>query len=65
MLLVLGKISTLCCFRHAGANRGDRSLQADHEYGGSGPMRFVRGEWVPGARFGRLNTCFPRSSIQD
>ena len=43
MLLALGKNQHADGLHHAGAHRQDRSVQADHEYVGSGPMRFVQG----------------------
>jgi peptide/nickel transport system substrate-binding protein len=50
MLLALGKNSTPCAFIMP-----ERIAQTDpfkqiNEYVGSGPMKFVRSEWVPGAR---------------
>jgi peptide/nickel transport system substrate-binding protein len=50
MLLALGKVSTQVCFMMP-----ERIAQSDPfkqitEYIGSGPMRFVRNEWVPGAK---------------
>src|SRR5438477_1724764 len=50
MLLALGKISTPICFMMP-----ERIAQSDPfkqitEYVGSGPMRFMRNEWVPGAK---------------
>jgi len=50
MLLALGKNSTPCAFIMP-----ERIAQTDpfkqiNEYVGSGPMKFVRNEWVPGAK---------------
>src|ERR1700719_1906401 len=50
MLLALGKNNTPCCFIMP-----ERIAQTDPfkqigEYVGSGPMKFARGEWVPGAK---------------
>src|SRR5262250_1307138 len=50
MLLALGKSGTPCCFvMPARIAATDPFLQIG-EYVGSGPMRFVRNEWVPGAK---------------
>ena len=49
MLLALGKISPPCCFvMPARIAATDPSRQIS-EYVGSGPMRFMRAEWRPGA----------------
>src|ERR1700719_2077049 len=50
MLLALGKVSTQVCFMMP-----ERIAQSDPfkqitEYVGSGPLRFMRSEWVPGAK---------------
>src|SRR5262249_10842504 len=50
MLLALGKVSTQVCFIMP-----ERIAQTDPfkqitEYVGSGPMKFVKDEWVPGAK---------------
>jgi peptide/nickel transport system substrate-binding protein len=62
MLLALGKVSTPICFMMP-----ERIAQSDPfkqitEYVGSGPMRFVRNEWVPGAKaaFERFADYVPR-----
>jgi peptide/nickel transport system substrate-binding protein len=62
MLLALGKISTPIAFMMP-----ERIAQSDPfkqitEYVGSGPMRFMRNEWVPGARaaFERFPDYVPR-----
>jgi peptide/nickel transport system substrate-binding protein len=50
MLLALGKFGPPCCFvMPARIAATDPFLQIG-EYVGSGPMRFVRNEWVPGAK---------------
>ena len=50
MLLALGKSTSPCCFvMPARIAATDPSRQIS-EYVGSGPMRFVRKEWVPGAK---------------
>jgi peptide/nickel transport system substrate-binding protein len=49
MLFALGKSATPCCFMPERIAATDPFKQiTDHV--GSGPMRFVNGEWVPGAR---------------
>jgi peptide/nickel transport system substrate-binding protein len=62
MLLALGKNSTPCAFIMP-----DRMAQTDpfkqiNEYIGSGPMKFVKGEWVPGAKavFEKFADYMPR-----
>src|SRR5712691_9861941 len=62
MLLALGKVSTPICFMMP-----ERIAQSDPfkqitEYVGSGPMRFMRGEWVPGAKaaFEKFAAYVPR-----
>ena len=62
MLLALGKNSTPCAFIMP-----ERLAQTDpfkqiSEYVGSGPMRFARSEWVPGAKsvFERFADYVPR-----
>jgi peptide/nickel transport system substrate-binding protein len=49
MLLTLGKISTPCCFIMPARIAATDPFKQISEYVGSGPMRFVRGDWVPGA----------------
>ena len=63
MKLALGKIATPCCFiMPERIARTDPSRQIA-EYVGSGPMRFKRDEWVPGARavFERFDGYVPRA----
>jgi peptide/nickel transport system substrate-binding protein len=50
MLLALGKISTPCCFVMPERIAATDPFRQINEYVGSGPMRFVKNEWVPGAR---------------
>ena len=62
MKLALGKIATPCCFiMPERIARTDSARQID-DYVGSGPMRFRREEWVPGARavFERFDRYVPR-----
>src|SRR5258708_14523816 len=62
MLLALGKNSTPCAFIMP-----ERMAQTDpfkqiNEYIGSGPMKFVKGEWGPGAKavFEKFADYMPR-----
>src|SRR5215468_9665161 len=50
MLLALGKIGTPCCFVMPARIAATDRFRQISEYVGSGPMRFVRSEWVPGAK---------------
>jgi peptide/nickel transport system substrate-binding protein len=50
MLLALGKISTPCCFVMPARIAATDPFHQIDEYVGSGPMRFARDEWVPGAK---------------
>jgi peptide/nickel transport system substrate-binding protein len=50
MLLALGKVNTTCCFVMPARVAATDSFQQINDYIGSGPMRFVRDEWNPGAR---------------
>src|SRR5262249_49012280 len=50
MLLALGKIITPCCFVMPARIAATDPFKQINEYVGSGPMRFVRQEWLPGAR---------------
>jgi len=50
MLLALGKVSTQVCFVMPERIAKTDPFKQITEYIGSGPMRFVRNEWVPGAR---------------
>ena len=49
MLLALGKLTTPCCFIMPARIAATDPFRQINEYVGSGPMRFVRNEWVPGA----------------
>ena len=62
MLLALGKIHTPCCFVMPARIAATDPFKQISEYVGSGPMRFVRSEWVPGARsaFERFADYVPR-----
>ena len=64
MKMALGKNATPMCFimPERIASRFDSFTQIN-EYVGSGPMRFVRNEWVPGARavFQRFDGYVPRN----
>ena len=50
MLLALGKLSALCCFVMPARIAATDPFRQINEYVGSGPMRFLQNEWVPGAR---------------
>src|SRR6266403_3065508 len=50
MLLALGKLSTQVCFIMPERIAKSDPFKQITEYIGSGPMRFMRNEWVPGAR---------------
>ena len=60
--LALGKTSTPCCFVMPERIARTDPFQQINEYVGSGPMRFLRNEWVPGARavFQRFEGYVPR-----
>ncbi len=62
MLLALGKISTPCCFVMPARIAATDPFKQISEYVGSGPTRFVRNEWVPGAKavFERFPDYLPR-----
>ncbi len=64
MTMALGKNATPMCFimPERIASRFDSFTQIN-EYVGSGPMRFVRNEWVPGARsvFQKFDQYVPRN----
>lgn len=63
MLLALGKITTPCCFVMPARIAATNPFKQIGEYVGSGPMRFVRGDWVQGARsaFERFDGYVPRA----
>src|SRR6266849_5657513 len=50
MLLALGKIGTPCCFVMPARIAATDPFKPIGEYVGSGPMRFIKNDWVPGAR---------------
>ncbi len=50
MLLALGKIGTPCCFIMPARIAATDPFRPIGEYIGSGPMRFIKSDWVPGAR---------------
>jgi peptide/nickel transport system substrate-binding protein len=49
MLLALGKLANPCCFVMPARIAATDPFRQINEYVGSGAMRFVRNEWVPGA----------------
>jgi peptide/nickel transport system substrate-binding protein len=63
LLLALGKLSTPCCFVMPERIAATDPFRQIGEYVGSGPMRFVRSEWVPGAKavFERFAGYVPRA----
>ena len=63
MLLALGKIATPCCFVMPARIAATDPFKQITEYVGSGPMRFARADWVPGARsaFEKFADYVPRS----
>jgi peptide/nickel transport system substrate-binding protein len=62
MLFALGKISSLCCFIMPARVAATDPFKQISEYVGSGPMRFVQSEWMPGSRatFERFSDYIPR-----
>jgi peptide/nickel transport system substrate-binding protein len=50
MLLALGKLNAPCCFVMPARIAATNPFRQISDYVGSGPMRFVRNEWVPGAK---------------
>jgi peptide/nickel transport system substrate-binding protein len=62
MLLALGKIATPCCFVMPERTAKTDPFKQIGEYVGSGPMRFVRGDWVPGVKsaFEKFDGYVPR-----
>jgi peptide/nickel transport system substrate-binding protein len=63
MLLALGKITTPCCFIMPARIAATDPFKPISEYIGSGPMRFVRSDWIHGARsaFERFADYVPRA----
>jgi peptide/nickel transport system substrate-binding protein len=61
--LALGKLSTPCCFVMPERIAATDPFRQIGDYVGSGPMRFVRSEWVAGARavFERFTGYMPRA----
>jgi peptide/nickel transport system substrate-binding protein len=62
MLLALGKFPTPCCFVMPARIAATDPFKQISDYVGSGPMRFVKNEWVPGARavFEKFSSYVPR-----
>jgi peptide/nickel transport system substrate-binding protein len=62
MLLALGKISTPCCFVMPARIAATDPFKQITEYVGSGPMRFIRADWLPGAMaaFEKFDDYVPR-----
>jgi peptide/nickel transport system substrate-binding protein len=50
MLLALGKLTPPCCFVLPARIAATDSFRQIGDYVGSGPMRFMRNEWMPGAK---------------
>jgi len=63
MLYALGKVGTPCCFIMPERLAKTDPFKQIEEYVGSGPMRFVRNEWKPGALavFERYKDYQPRN----
>jgi peptide/nickel transport system substrate-binding protein len=63
MLLALGKTGTPCCFIMPARIAATDPFKQIGEYIGSGPMRFLKEEWVPGAKavFEKFPNYEPRS----
>src|SRR5712671_5508879 len=62
LLLALGKTATPCCFVMPARIAATDPFRQIGEYVGSGPMRFMRNEWVPGAKavFDKFADYVPR-----
>src|SRR6516225_6139673 len=62
MILALGKLPGPCCFVMPARIAATDPFRQISEYVGSGPMRFVRNEWVPGAKavFEKFANYVPR-----
>jgi peptide/nickel transport system substrate-binding protein len=62
MLLALGKIGTPCCFIMPARIAATDPFKQISEHIGSGPMRFVRSDWVPGVKsaFEKFDGYVPR-----
>jgi peptide/nickel transport system substrate-binding protein len=50
MLLALGKVTAPCCFVMPARIAATDPFRKIDEYVGSGPMRFIKNEWNPGAK---------------
>src|SRR5262249_24604878 len=50
LLVALGKVGTPSCFMMPARIAATDPFRPINDYVGSGPMKFVRSEWVPGAR---------------
>jgi len=63
MLLALGKVGTPCCFIMPERIAITDPFKQVTEYVGSGPMRFVRADWKPGAlaAFEKFSDYVPRN----
>lgn len=63
MLLALGKVGTPCCFIMPERLAKTDPFKQIEEYVGSGPMKFVRADWKPGAlaAFEKFKDYVPRS----
>jgi peptide/nickel transport system substrate-binding protein len=62
MLLALGKVGSPCCFVMPERIARTDPYKQIGEYVGSGPMRFAKGEWVPGSKavFEKFTDYVPR-----
>jgi len=65
MLLALGKIITPCCFVMPARIAATDPFKQISEHVGSGPMRFIKDEWTPGARavFEKFADYVPRPPL--
>jgi peptide/nickel transport system substrate-binding protein len=65
MLLALGKVTAPCCFVMPARIAATDPFRQINEYVGSGPMRFVRNEWNPGAKavFEKFPGYVPRQEL--
>src|SRR5260370_17947727 len=62
MLVALGKIGTPSCFIMPARIAATDPFKPINDYIGSGPMKLVRNEWVPGAKavFEKFSRYLPR-----
>jgi peptide/nickel transport system substrate-binding protein len=67
ILLALGKVGTPCCFIMPERIAKTDPFKQIEEYVGSGPMKFVRADWKPGAlaAFEKFQDYRPRSEPAD